>query len=82
MEQRSELRRLAPLGVEGNEPAIKAYCKTTPKEQQAIIEAILQQKVGVNAKSLKQYAEYRTRGVKMNKADHKKQLPCSSEGQG
>ena len=61
MERRSQLRRLAPLGIEGNEPAAKAYCKVTPQEGDRIIEAILKQKVGANAKNLKQYADYKER---------------------
>ena len=61
MERRAHLRRLAPLGIEGNEPAAKAYCKVTPQEGDRIIEAILKQKVGANAKNLKQYADYKER---------------------
>ena len=49
MEKRAQLRRLAPLGIEGNEPAVKAYCKITSQEKATIIEAIMQQKVGANA---------------------------------
>ena len=50
---------MAPLGIQGNEPAAKAYCKVTPQERATITEAILQQKVGANAKKTKQYAEFR-----------------------
>ena len=61
MERRAQLRRLAPLGIQGKEAAAKAYCycKVTPQERSTITEAILQQKVGANAKQIKQYAEYR-----------------------
>ena len=58
MERRAHLRRLAPLGIEENEPAATAYCKVTPEEEATIIEAILQQKVGANAKNFKQYADF------------------------
>ena len=48
---------MVPLGVEGNEPAAKAYCKVTAHEKAAMVEAILQQKVGANARNLKQFSE-------------------------
>ena len=49
---------MAPLGVEANEPAVKAYCKISSQEKATMIEAILQQKVGANAKNFKQFAEF------------------------
>ena len=65
------LRRLAPLGIEGNEPAIKAYCKITPEEKQIIIEAILQQKVGANAKNFKQFVSFKIKTNKTNEMEAK-----------
>ena len=62
MEARHKLRRLAPPGVTGNQPALVAFCKTTKGEQRSITEAILQQKVGANCKTAKQYAEFRRQG--------------------
>ena len=64
MERRSQLRRLAPLGIEGNEPAAKAYCKVTTQEGDRIIEAILKQRVGATAKNLKQHADFKERRSK------------------
>ena len=49
---------MVPLGIEGNELVVKAYCKITPQEKVRIIEAIMQQKVGANAKHLKQFTEF------------------------
>ena len=62
----------------GNEPASKAYCKVTPHEEATIIEAILQQKVGANAKNFKQYAEYK-QYVEMH-LDSEQWLACLRKG--
>lgn len=61
MENRSKLRRLAQLGVTGNQPAIAAYCKITEEETHTIEEAIMQQKIGSNGKNLKAYEEQKAR---------------------
>ena len=61
MDSRAKLRRLAKLGVTGHQPAIAAYCRVTERERQAIIEAILKQKVGSNPKSTKAYMEFKAR---------------------
>ena len=42
-ESRTKLRRLAPLGIVGNQAAIGAFCKTDGMERRTIAEAILQQ---------------------------------------
>jgi len=59
MEQRQYLKRLAPLGIGGNQPAIAAYCKTSREEQATIAEALLQQKVGANIKEIRKAKEHR-----------------------
>ena len=61
MESRAKLRRLAPLGITGNQPAIAAFCKIDEMERRTIIEAILQQKVGANPKLQKAHIEFRGR---------------------
>ena len=61
METRQNLRRLGSLGITGNQPAIAALCKFEPHEKLKIAEAILQQKVGANAKSAKLYLEHAER---------------------
>ena len=53
MEARQQWRRLALLGVEGNQPAIAAFCKTSMEEDHMIAEAIVRQKVGANPKSVR-----------------------------
>ena len=58
MEKRSNLRRLGSLGIIGNQPAMAAMCKLDQHEKLVIAEAILQQKVGANAKAAKQYHEH------------------------
>jgi hypothetical protein len=57
MDQRMHLRRLAPLGIEGNQPAVAAYCEVTKEEDDTITKAILQQKVGANPKAMKAHNE-------------------------
>ena len=58
MEHRSKLRRLAPLGITGHQPAVAALCKTSEAEQQSIAEAILKQKVGANATTAKHFKAF------------------------
>ena len=61
METRAKLRRLAPLGVVGNQPAIAAYCLIDAGESDQIEDAILQQKIGTNGKTMKAYDEFKQR---------------------
>ena len=70
MEQRQHLKRLAPLGIGGNQPAIAAYCKTSREEQATIAEALLQQKVGANIKEIRKAREHR-RGVEDDRKERK-----------
>ena len=53
MEDRSRIRRLARLGVYGHQPGIAAHVKTSEKEEEAIVESIVTQKVGSNHKTMK-----------------------------
>jgi len=57
METRPQWRRLALLGIEGNQPAMAAFCQTTQEEDDAIAEAIIRQKVGANPKVVKAHIE-------------------------
>jgi len=57
-EPRAALRRLAPLGVEGNQPAIAAYCFVSKSEQAMIKKAILGQKIGANPKAAKAHEQH------------------------
>ena len=57
MEARPQWRRLALLGIEGNQPAIAAFCETTQEEDDDIAEAIIRQKVGANPKVVKAHIE-------------------------
>ena len=57
MEQRSHLRRLGLLGIEGNQPAVAAFCETSTQEDDIITKAIIQQKVGANPKAIKAHTE-------------------------
>ena len=52
-EMRPQWKRLALLGVEGNQPAIAAYCETTIEEGNKIAEAIIRHKVGANPNTIK-----------------------------
>ena len=61
MESRAKLRRLAPLGITGNQPAIAAFCKIDMMEKKTTIEAILQQKIGANPKTQKAHSEFKER---------------------
>ena len=45
-------------GINANQLAMAAMCKLDQHEKQVIAEAILQQKVGANAKAAKQYHEH------------------------
>ena len=57
MARRQHLRRLAGLAVVGHQPAVAAYIELTKSEKQTIVEAILMQKVGANAKTNATYQE-------------------------
>ena len=56
-EMRPQWKRLALLGIEGNQPAIAAYCETSREEDDKIAEAIIRQKVGANPKTIKVHVE-------------------------
>ena len=56
-EVRPQWKRLALLGIEGNQPAIAAYCETTAEEDSKIAEAIIRQKVGANPKTIKVHVD-------------------------
>ena len=45
------------MGIEGNQPAISAYCETSKEEDEIIAEAIIRQKVGANPKTIKAHME-------------------------
>lgn len=57
MEARPQWRRLALLGIEGNQPAISAFCKTTKEEDDKIAEAVVKQKVGANPKTVRTHTD-------------------------
>ena len=61
MDDRSKLRRLAKLGIQGHQPAIKAFCQISEEEKESIVQSLLQQKVGSNPKSNKAYREFAKR---------------------
>ena len=61
METRAKLRRLAMLGIAGNQPAIAGYCRIQAREQQQIVQAIVQQKIGANPKAIKAHKEFQER---------------------
>ena len=61
MDERSKLRRLAKLGIQGHQPAVTAFCKMTKKEKEVITGSLLKQKVGSNPKSTKAYNEFAER---------------------
>ena len=61
MESRAKLRRLAPLGIVGNQPAIAAFCKIDELEKKITTEAILQQKIGANRRTHKAQNEFKER---------------------
>ena len=57
MEARAKLRRLGPLAIWGNQPAIAAHIDMTKDEIDRITENILKQKIGHNPKVMKRYSE-------------------------
>ena len=50
MDDNSKFRRLAKLGIYGHQPGIAAHVRTTMEEDQGIVEGLLAQKVGSNAR--------------------------------
>ena len=44
--ERQHLRKLAVLGVAGNQPAVAGYCETTVKEDSDLIESVLAEMAG------------------------------------
>ena len=58
MEGRQRFRRLAKLGVEGHQPVVAAYVKMSKEEKDNIVENIIMQKAGSNAKNIKGYQEF------------------------
>ena len=61
LEPRAALRRLAPLGIDGNQPAIAGYCQITGDAQREITKALLLQKIGANPQATKIFNELDTR---------------------
>jgi len=59
---------LTSLGVYGHQPGIAAHVRISDDESLRIEEAILRQKVGCNAKTIKQYKEHADRRSDDNEA--------------
>ena len=57
MEARAKFRRLGPLAVWGNQPAIAAHVQMTKEEVGSVTESIPKQKIGHNPKAMKRYGE-------------------------
>jgi len=72
MEQRSYFRRLAPLGIEGNQAALACFCKIDSDEKESISTAIIQQKMGANPKAIKTPKELKADQGSQYKALYKK----------
>ena len=72
MEQRSHFRRLAPLGIEGNQAALACFCKLDSDEEEAISTAIIQQKMGANPKAIRTHKDLRADQGSQEKALYKK----------
>ena len=69
METRAKLRRLGPLAVWGNQPAMAAHVLLKKDEVESVTENILKQKVGHNPKATKRYTELlKTRRSKEEKS--------------
>jgi hypothetical protein len=72
-ESRAHLRRLAPLGIDGHQPGIAAYCQCTDAERDDIRRAIVGQKIGNNIKHMKQLKELeelQNRGLNESETHH------------
>ena len=54
-ESRVDLRRPARLGILSRQLAIATYCSVTDNERNVVSESLLQQKVGCNTETMKQY---------------------------
>jgi hypothetical protein len=61
MEKRQHLTRLAGLAVYGHQPAIAGFLQISSHEKEDMIKAILMQKVGSNAKTIKSHVDLRRR---------------------
>ena len=55
--KRVHLRRFGLLGIEGNQPAIRAFVETTSEEKKILTRNILLQKLSTNAKATKEFDE-------------------------
>ena len=51
MDDCTQFRRLAKLGIYGHQPGVAAHVKTNQEEEQGIVEGLLAQKVGSNPKN-------------------------------
>ena len=60
-EGRENLRRLANLGVEGHQPGIAAFVKTSEQERAKIHESIVRQKTGANARSITEFIAFKNK---------------------
>ena len=79
MDNRANLRRLNDLGVNGHQPAIKAFCQVTNQEKEQIVEAILKQKNAKNKKAETIYLERRERQIQVERTEKDAQI-VGSEG--
>ena len=55
------MRRLGLLGVEGNQPALNVFVQATAVEKEMLTRSIVVQKIGSNAKAIKEYDEWAER---------------------
>ena len=74
MEKRAQLKRLAPLGVVGSQPAIKGWVKMTPAEQEKVARSIMLQKLGADVKCTKRYDELKQQQSQGTKHDEETML--------
>ena len=72
MEKRIQHRRLAPLGIEGNQAAMACFCKMNDEERESISSAIIQQKMGANPKAIKAHKKVRRDHRSQTKALYKR----------
>ena len=79
-EMRPQWRRLALLGIEGNQPAISAYCETSKEEDEKIAEAIVRQKVGANPKTTKAHVEMTRQKREKRPQTSTRGIPYASTG--
>ena len=79
MEQRYGLRRLAKLGITGNQPAISAFVQMSQQEREDVARSIYMQKIGHNVKTMKQYDEHKKK-IKEAEEAKKKEMDCVRKG--